>query len=675
MLLQSLKLKNIRSYVEAAIEFPENYLLLAGDIGCGKTTVLLAIEFALFGLLRGELSGNALLRNGRHVGEVELAFKIDEKNIKIRRVLKRNGDTVSQDAGSLTVDEEKKELTASELKAAILELFGYPQSMVTKSKLVYRYTVYTPQEQMKAVLTDRPEDRMNVLRQVFDIDKFKRVKENANVVLKDLRLQSKELEGRTADLAAKQELYENHKNESTIIQEHTVQAQQYLEVSKTEARKAEDNVERLEAQAEQVAQAKTQHALAQNTLDNSATTKAKLQQEHDEAVQEQQQISKELTPIDVSQLPQQRTVLQQAESDLYKLGKELGEQEAIHRVCEETKNKITQLDNCPVCQQPVTDTHKHTVTVEQQNKQQAIQQKIEGLQQEQTQLKETAETTRNQVDQLQRLQERALQQAGLQQRAERLSQRTKTILQEQAQLDKDVVAARQKQEELKELLNQNVEGFEQARQALQTARQRVQEHSLKEQELRTKQDMLRRMITELEAELEEKKKSKQTLEKLNIQQAWLKNEFVGLVDLIEQHTMARLHAQFNDLFQQWFGLLIEDTIQAQLDDSFTPTIIQNGYEISVDHLSGGEKTACALAYRLALNRVINDVIHTIRTKDLLILDEPTDGFSRAQLERLGQVLSDIEARQVLIVSHEQTMESYVDAVISLQKNDHVTAVG
>ncbi|MDP6293906.1 MAG: AAA family ATPase, partial [Candidatus Woesearchaeota archaeon] len=84
MLLQSLSLKNIRSYVDAKIEFPDKYLLLAGDIGSGKTTVLLAIEFALFGLLRTELPGNALLRNGRHVGEVELAFKLDDKEIIIK---------------------------------------------------------------------------------------------------------------------------------------------------------------------------------------------------------------------------------------------------------------------------------------------------------------------------------------------------------------------------------------------------------------------------------------------------------------------------------------------------------------------------------------------------------------------------------------------------------------
>ena len=77
----------------------------------------------------------------------------------------------------------------------------------------------------------------------------------------------------------------------------------------------------------------------------------------------------------------------------------------------------------------------------------------------------------------------------------------------------------------------------------------------------------------------------------------------------------------------------DDTVGARLTDDFIPIVEINGYETSLDHLSGGEKTSCALAYRLALNKVINDVVSSIKTKDILVLDEPTDGFSAQQLER------------------------------------------
>src|SRR5574342_703243 len=99
MQLVSLSLRNIRSYTSAKIDFPTGIVMLSGDIGSGKSTILLAIEFALFGLLRGDLSGAALLRNGAREGLVELAFELDGKDYVIGRTLKRSKTSVEQDAG------------------------------------------------------------------------------------------------------------------------------------------------------------------------------------------------------------------------------------------------------------------------------------------------------------------------------------------------------------------------------------------------------------------------------------------------------------------------------------------------------------------------------------------------------------------------------------------------
>ena len=102
--------------------------------------------------------------------------------------------------------------------------------------------------------------------------------------------------------------------------------------------------------------------------------------------------------------------------------------------------------------------------------------------------------------------------------------------------------------------------------------------------------------------------------------------------------------------------------------------MQNGYDISFADLSGGEKTSAALAYRLALNKVINDIIHTINTKELLILDEPTDGFSSEQLDKVREVLDKLHLQQTIIVSHESKIESFVENIIKIQKEGHVSEV-
>ena len=98
MILKKIRLENIRSYEKEEIEFPEGLSLLSGNVGSGKSSILLAIDFVLFGIKRGELSGSGLLRKGTSRGIVNLVFSIDDKEIEIQRSLKKQGDSVVQDA-------------------------------------------------------------------------------------------------------------------------------------------------------------------------------------------------------------------------------------------------------------------------------------------------------------------------------------------------------------------------------------------------------------------------------------------------------------------------------------------------------------------------------------------------------------------------------------------------
>ncbi len=95
MKIKKITLNNIRSYDHQEIEFLEGSTLLSGDIGSGKTSILLGIEFAFFGLQPGQ-RGSFLLRNGTNNGGVKIEFELEGKKILIERTLKR-GKTISQD--------------------------------------------------------------------------------------------------------------------------------------------------------------------------------------------------------------------------------------------------------------------------------------------------------------------------------------------------------------------------------------------------------------------------------------------------------------------------------------------------------------------------------------------------------------------------------------------------
>ena len=200
MLIKSIKLQNIRSYLNQKIDFPIGSLLLSGDIGSGKSTILLAVEFALFGSKPSELPASSLLRHGKNEGSVELIFELEGKGIIVKRSLKKGKNGIKQEVGYIIIDGIKKELSPVEMKSHVFDLLGYPKDLVSKGKdLIYRYTVYTPQEEMKRILFEEKEQRLDTLRRVFGIDKYKNICQATEIFVASMKSKSKELSGMTLD--------------------------------------------------------------------------------------------------------------------------------------------------------------------------------------------------------------------------------------------------------------------------------------------------------------------------------------------------------------------------------------------------------------------------------------------------------------------------------------------
>lgn len=681
MLLRSLKLKNIRSYVEQEIQFPEGTVLLSGDIGTGKSTILLAIEFALFGILRGDLSGNSLLRNGEEKGSVELGFELNGQKITVHRKLKRSKSTVEQEAGYIIKNNMRKDATPQELKTEILELIGYPKSMLTKSKsLVYRYTVYTPQEDMKRIILDSKESRLDILRKVFDIDKYKRIKENTIAYSKGLREQSKEYAGRTADLEEKkkqkQEKEKQAKEIITSINEQKPkldQAKRDLEANKKTLAETEEKIKNLHEKKKELEISETQLKLKAEQNSKNAIELGKLKQEIEKLEEEIE--GKEV--LDFSPKIQEKLEqINNIESELKEINAKLTEIKTKKQMSQETKDKIAGMKNCPTCLQEVSAIHKTTIADAENSKI-----KIFKEQQEQhdTQLTAKEEDLKIIKQETELLREKEKQMSLIKLKQENLhekQQKEKNLIEQQETIKKEIGEINQKKVKLAEEIEKLAEAekeFTENKKEFDAISQKEKEIEIEYNKLLEKKEFAAEVIQTLEKEITEKEKAKKKFENLQKLNNWFSDHFLKLIDLIEKQVMTRVYSEFNELFQSWFNVLIEDeAIQARLDDRFTPIVQQNGYDIEIENLSGGEKTACALAYRLALNKVINDLTTSVQTKQLLILDEPTDGFSTEQLDKIRDVLEELNAEQVIIVSHEPKIETFVDHVIQVQKQEHTS---
>ncbi len=801
MLLQRLKLHNIRSYQDQVIEFPEGSILLSGDIGSGKSTILLAIEFALFGTSRPDLPGEMLLRKGSQHAQVELTFSLRNQTITIVRNLKREKDAIKQTAGHIIMNNSKKELTAVELKAEILSLLGYPEEFITKNKnYIFRYTVYTPQEEMKFILQEDPETRLDTVRKIFNLDRYRNIRENINLYLRQMRV---ELAVASTKLEAQEGLQRQHQNivsEQNAIKLSLQQLQPKLEEVQQQLQQQQQAVEKMEQ--EQYLRRELQHKqaavislqeeharqltyvssrlknielqLQQVTLPAGVTrqsieeektrleeTKNRIvsqhiqQQERGSFFQKQiEHATQEMARLElmVASLPHQESALhelrsQYIESYILDQKKEqldglltqtlqmISKNDAILEHSQHLRDNINALDNCPLCLQHVGEGHKQSIRQQEDAKIQQAQNLLRELQDKKIEIEERRDVLITQIKknteiehqrarlelELQQLRMQRERQQQLQQQRSQWQQELAHVQEEYARMKLETSVESIQQElqrwgQVWSILLQQEHLHAQLQELMQQAQERTQKiaelkaqqqeqetnlgkypdrstellalkksgqenqvleksYAVQQAQLQAQQQALARNAETLQQQLLQLQELQQKYQRQQEWYRWLEEYFVNLTYTIEKHVLLNIYHLFNQLFQEWFAILIDDpSVYSRIDDSFYPVIEQNGYEVPFLHLSGGEKTSAALAYRLALNRVINDVIHTIATKDLLILDEPTDGFSSEQLDKVREVLERLHLRQTVIVSHESKMESFVENVIRIRKENHTSAI-
>lgn len=680
MLLKRIALNNIRSYEDIEVNFNEGSTLLWGDIGSGKTSILLGIEFALFGLQPGQ-RGSSLLRNGAETGGATIEFEVDGKNVLVERTMKR-AKTISQDYASITIDGEKKEIAVTELKNHVLDLLSYPKEFSKKQNLLYKFTVYTPQEEMKQIILQDANSRLNTLRHVFGVDKYKKILENISIINSKIKEEKKLKQGMTfnldkdkADLLEKQKDLSSKKEELSILEGELlikIDKREKVEAEKKEIDLKIREKNKLEQEVEKT-------KILSTTKDHSITENKKLIAKLREQIEQSSHLN--FDELKIVQLENQISQIKKQKDELSEENLNINSQIASYSLKNEenehTKNKLSHIEMCPTCLQDVDPVHKSNVSNKLDSnisdnvnkikeltlKKQAISKKLSLFEEEINSLqKEITELNVLRVK-VQSLEEKKTRVSELEKQTDHI-EKDISLLADQLKGLKDSIFELAKFDGIFEEKNKEF--------ALTQREEKMAE--IKVAELKKEITVFSSQIISLMERIKEVEQIKEELNKLISIEAWIAKKFTPIISDIEKNVMVRLKSEFSELFSKWFSMLVPDNFNARLSDDFTPIIEQQDYEIDYAYLSGGERTAIALAYRLALNQVINSLLSKIKTRDLVILDEPTDGFSEQQLDKMREVLEELEIAQLIMVSHEQKIEGFVENVIKFKKENGVSEI-
>jgi DNA repair protein SbcC/Rad50 len=679
MIFKKLKLVNIRSYERIELILPEGSLLLSGDIGSGKTTILIALEFALFGLQPGQ-KGASILKNGKDEGIVELTVDIDGKEIIITRSLKRK-KSINQEATFVTCNGRTDEMSITESKNLILKLINYPQEFAKKTNFLYRFTVYTPQEEMKSIIFENPETRMNTLRHIFGIDKYKRIKENALIFSSKLRDVSRVKQGQIMGMESLRERLEEKKIAMNIALSSLPEIENKLIYFSQKIREKESEIKEIESKIRQKSSIENErekvNLIFMTKKDSSIRLKKEIERLKIKIENTEKDFDNEKLSALVRDIEEKIKIKEKINSDIIESSikiRNIGEKKAE---ITELIDTISNLKVCPTCLQQVSMQHKsnlfETTRKNLINENEEMKKITIEYEKNKKFLEEISKEIINLKEQRLKMQEQKIRILSLDEDKKGLEDYKKQL----TNVEKDISMLSEQLKSLENMLPEfkkfekifEIKTFE-----YKELSDEHRKYEIKKAEKQKEKSIMERDIAIAQREIDEKEKIKNELFEISEIEKWISNDFMQIISFIEKNVLIKLREEFSSLFKKWFSLLVPDNFEAVIDDNFTPIIEQQGYEIEYSFLSGGEKTAVALAYRLALNQIINTIFSEIKTKGVVILDEPTDGFSESQIDRMRDVFQQLDLRQLIIVSHDQKIESFVNNIIKFKKERGVSLI-
>jgi exonuclease SbcC len=663
-MIEGIRLRNWKTHLDSSFEFGKGTNVLVGKMGSGKTSVMDAICFALFGtfpsLNARKLSLEEVIMSKPQVMEdafVELGFSYGGKKYRVERRIKKKGSTEAK----IFCDER---LIAGpkprDVNAAVEKAIEINYNLFSRA-------VYSEQNEIDNFLRLTPRERKAKFDELLDLERYEKVRANAVTALnrvKDLakdKARFAEEQRASLDKGQESELkkrVEGKEKEIEAIEKSVDGKRKGLGEKEREVEELEKQEKRFRQVKEAVAEKKAALKEVEKAVEE---TKRECGKKGLREIEEEEKKSLEELKESGRRLEETKKVEKEARLKKEALGKKaaLGE-----RRVEELGRHLKELEGlgpkCPVCRQKLEEKtraellgetregiKKATLEMESALKEEALENskikktgnEIELVQKKRELLNEELIKTRHLLDALKKLAEKEKKVKGLREEIEKLESELK-----ETKFDEETLLVKRKQlVEEKALIESTLKEIESGKALVKELRARLEAI-----------EKARNQIVELE-------KSVKEIEKASEKMSYFVNSLLATQAELRETLIATINEEMHDIWHRIYPY--RDFVSAKMH------VEEGSYELRVKErignwvrvegiLSGGERSAAAICIRIAFSLVLT------RNLRWLILDEPTHNLDATAVEKLGGMMQlhlpgIIE--QVFVITHDKEMKKAASA--------------
>lgn len=269
--IDKITLRDFKSFghSDTTIHFGAGNNIIVGENGSGKSTILEAIKFGLFGALASGHQQGDVIRIGNRKAYVSIVFRVNNQRHQVDRTIKVKGASEAKLISTHENGEYEEVDGVTPVNESIADLLGI-------SREVFEDVVFAEQGEVAALTSSRGKARKEALTRILRIENIERASGHTRRIATSFEGESKELETRIKDFGDPQLDLRGLREQLLQTREELEANRSILEKLRAENATVKAKIERGEELEQQIDELRRQADVLQGRLDGAEEERQRL---------------------------------------------------------------------------------------------------------------------------------------------------------------------------------------------------------------------------------------------------------------------------------------------------------------------------------------------------------------------------------------------------------------